>query len=34
VAQEDTEKTLRQQISQLNNRLQQEKQKNRVLKGE
>ena len=34
VAQEDTEKTLRQQISQLNNRLQQEKQKNRALKGE
>lgn len=34
VAQADTEKTLKQQISQLNNRLQEEKQKNRALKGE
>ena len=34
VAQEDTEKTLKQQISQLNVRLQEEKQKNRALKGE
>lgn len=34
VAQDDTEKTLRQQISQLNSRLQEEKQKNRALKGE
>lgn len=34
VAQEDTEKTLRLQISQLNGRLQDEKQRNRALKGE
>jgi hypothetical protein len=34
VAQEDTEKTLKQQISQLNVRLQEEKQKHRALKGE
>lgn len=34
VAQDDTEKTLRQQICQLNSRLQEEKQKNRTLKGE
>ena len=34
VAQEDTEKTLRLQISQLNTRLQDEKQKNRTLKGQ
>ena len=34
VAQDDTEKTLRQQIGQLNSRLQEEKQKNRTLKGE
>ena len=34
VAQADTEKTLKQQISQLNNRLQEEKQKNRALRGE
>ncbi len=34
VAQADTEKTLKQQISQLNSRLQEEKQKNRALKGE
>jgi hypothetical protein len=34
VAQADTEKTLKQQISQLNTRLQEEKQKNRALKGE
>jgi hypothetical protein len=33
-AQEDTEKTLRQQISQLDRRLQDEKQRNRALKGE
>jgi hypothetical protein len=34
VVQADTEKALKQQISMLNNRLQQEKQKNRALKGE
>ncbi len=33
-AQADTEKTLQQKISQLNNRVQEEKQKNRALKGE
>jgi hypothetical protein len=34
MAQADTEKTLKQQISRLNNRLQEEKKKNRALKGE
>lgn len=34
IAQTDTEKALKQQISQLNNRLQEERQKNRALKGE
>ncbi len=34
VAQADIEKTLKQQINQVNNRLQEEKQKNRALKGE
>ncbi len=34
VAQDDTERTLRQQIGQLNSRLQEERQKNRTLKGE
>jgi hypothetical protein len=34
VTQSDTEKKLKQQISQLNNRLQEEKRKNRALKGE
>jgi hypothetical protein len=34
LAQADTEKTLKEQINRLNNRLQEEKQKNRALKGE